>query len=276
MYDEIATLYHLVYSDCNAAIAQQAAGLDAIIRKHVGPPPRSILDVSCGIGTQALGLAALGHAVTASDLSSAAVERARREAAQRNLTIHFTVADMRRCAEVHGSGFDVVLSADNSIPHLLSDDAIREALGSFHQCIRPGGITILGVRDYRTEGRSSPQLVPYGFRSDGDDRYFVVQTRDWDGDFYDVAMYFIREGRGSTPATVISGSSRYYAVPIDRLISLLEESSFIEVQRLDGVLYQPVLVARRGTGRIRVRALESRVGEHDIAGGDQSRDDAQL
>jgi glycine/sarcosine N-methyltransferase len=250
MYDEIATLYHLIYRDWNAAIAQQASALDAIIRQQVGPPPQSILDVSCGIGTQALGLAALGHAVTASDLSSAAVERARLEAAQRNLAIDFTVADMRRCAEVHGSGFDVVLSADNSIPHLLSDDAIREALGNFHQCTRPGGIAILGVRDYVTEERSSPRLVPYGFRSDGDDRYFVVQTRDWDGDFYDVAMYFIREARGSKPATVIAGSSRYYAVPIDRLVALLEESSFIEIQRLDGVLYQhqPVLVARRGTG----------------------------
>ena len=248
MYDEIAALYHLVYQDWNAAIVQQAAALDAIIRTQVGPPPQSILDVSCGIGTQALGLAALGHVVTASDLSSAAVERARREAARRNLAIDFTVADMRRCAEVHGSGFDVVLSADNSLPHLLSDDAIRDALGSFHRCIRPGGITILGVRDYLTEGRSSPQLVPYGFRSDGDERYFVIQTRDWDGDFYDVGMYFIREGRGSTPAMVTAGSSRYYAIPIDRLVSLLHENSFIDIQRLDGALYQPVLVARRGPG----------------------------
>ena len=183
------------------------------------------------------------------------MERARLEAAQRNLAIQFTVADMRRCAEIHGSGFDVVLSADNSIPHLLSDDAIREALGNFHQCIQPGGITILGLRDYLTEERSSPRLVPYGFRSDGDDRYFVVQTRDWDGDFYDVAMYFIREGRSSRPATMIAGSSRYYAVPIDRLVSLLEQSSFIEIQRLDGVLYQhqPVLVARRGQDNIRIQ-----------------------
>ena len=63
-----------------------------------------------------------------------------------------------------------------------------------------------------------------------------------------MAMYFIREGRGAQPATVIAGSSRYYAVPIDRLVSLLEENSFIEIQRLDGVLYRPVLVARRGAG----------------------------
>src|SRR5262250_588029 len=132
MYDEIATLYHLIYRDWNAVIAQQATALDAVIRQHVGPPPRSILDVSCGIGTQALGLAALGHAVTGSDLSSAAVERARREAAQRNLAIDFTVADMRRCAEVHGSRFDVLPSAATSIPHLLRADAIREALGNFH------------------------------------------------------------------------------------------------------------------------------------------------
>src|SRR5215510_2272776 len=136
MYVEIATLYHLIYRDWNAVIAQQAMALDAIIRQHVGPPPRSILDVSCGIGTQALGLAALGHTVTASDLSSAAVHRARREASDRNLAIVFAVTDMRRCAEVHGSGFDVVLSVDNSIPHLLSDDAIREAFGNFYQCTR--------------------------------------------------------------------------------------------------------------------------------------------
>src|SRR5690349_4319515 len=102
MYDEIATVYHLIYPDWNAAIGQQAAALDTVIRAHVGPPPCSILDVSCGIGTQALGLAALGYAVTASDLSSGAVERARREAALRNLAIDFTVADMRRCAQVHG------------------------------------------------------------------------------------------------------------------------------------------------------------------------------
>src|SRR5215468_6533825 len=73
MYDEIAMLYHLIYRDWNAVIAQQAAALDAIIRQHVGPSPRSILDVSCGIGIQALGLAALGHAFTAQASTSCSV-----------------------------------------------------------------------------------------------------------------------------------------------------------------------------------------------------------
>jgi hypothetical protein len=74
------------------------------------------------------------------------------------------------------------------------NDSHRDGVEWGARCIRPGGITILDLRDYVAQERPSPQLVPYGFRLDGGDRYFVVQTRDWDGDFYDVAMYFIREG----------------------------------------------------------------------------------
>ena len=65
MYDSIADLYHLVYDDWNAAIARQASALDKVIANSIGPAPHSLLDVSCGIGTQALGMAALDYQVTA-------------------------------------------------------------------------------------------------------------------------------------------------------------------------------------------------------------------
>jgi SAM-dependent methyltransferase len=85
-YDELASLYHLVYPDWNASIERQAAALDAVIRE-CWPPVRTILDAACGIGTQALGLAQLGYHVTSSDLSPSAVARARREAVDRDLDI---------------------------------------------------------------------------------------------------------------------------------------------------------------------------------------------
>jgi 2-polyprenyl-3-methyl-5-hydroxy-6-metoxy-1,4-benzoquinol methylase len=97
----------------------------------VGSPPLSVLDVSCGIGTQTLGLAALGHRLTASDVSVAAVEHAQREVSQRRLPIAFRVGDMQLCRDLHGSVFDVVLSADKAVPHLLSDEAILEAFRGF-------------------------------------------------------------------------------------------------------------------------------------------------
>lgn len=39
--------------------------------------------------------------------------------------------------------------------------------------------------------------------------------------------------------------SRYYAVPIPRLMALMIDAGFVDVQRNDHVLFQPVLLGRR-------------------------------
>ncbi len=244
MYDEIANLYHLIYPDWEAAIPAQGKTLDRLIGRLVDDGG-SVLDVSCGIGTQALGLAALGHDVTASDLSSGAIGRARREAEQRDLAIEFSVADMRDCLAHHGSGYDVVLSADNSLPHLTGDD-VESAVRGFLGCLRPGGAVIIGIRDYRSdEDRTSPQVWPYGFREHTDGRYYIFQTRDWDGDSYEVGMYFVREETEGEPAKVVSGRSTYHALQVDDLMALLVDVGFERVERVDGASHQPVITAIR-------------------------------
>ena len=48
---------------------QYAMSTDVMIRRHLGPGPKVVLDCACGIGTQAIGLAACGHRVVATDLS---------------------------------------------------------------------------------------------------------------------------------------------------------------------------------------------------------------
>ena len=124
-YDKLAPFYHLIFENWQSSIARQATALDSIIRSAVGPYAHSVLDVACGIGTQAIGLAARGYRVTASDISAGAVQRARLESNQRNLTIEFSVADMRAAYSHHKQTFDIVLCADNSLPHLLTDQEIK-------------------------------------------------------------------------------------------------------------------------------------------------------
>lgn len=63
-YDTLAPYYHLIYADWEVSIGRQSRALDAIIRSTGGPQPRSVLDASCGIGTQSIGLAQLGYEVT--------------------------------------------------------------------------------------------------------------------------------------------------------------------------------------------------------------------
>jgi SAM-dependent methyltransferase len=94
-YDELAPLYHLVYEDWEATVVRQGTALASLIREHWGAGARTVLDAAVGIGTQALGLLALGFRVTGSDLSYAAVNRAQREAAARHLPLTCLVADFR-------------------------------------------------------------------------------------------------------------------------------------------------------------------------------------
>ena len=59
-YDHLASNYHLIFDDWEASIRRQAAVLGTILERECGPASTvKVLDCACGIGTQALGLAAL-------------------------------------------------------------------------------------------------------------------------------------------------------------------------------------------------------------------------
>jgi hypothetical protein len=92
--------------------------------------------------------------------------------------------------------------------------------------------------------RTGVEVQPYGVRDDQGARYLVFQVREWHGSHYDVAMYFV-EDRGGTACTVQVTRGQYYAVPIDRLLTLMCEAGFVDVQRLDDRYVQPLLMGRK-------------------------------
>jgi SAM-dependent methyltransferase len=243
-YDQLAPLYHLIYPDWEASIRRQATALDSVIREFWGKDHRTILDVACGIGTQALGLAQLGYDVTASDLAPAEIERAKHEAAQRSLPIAFSVADMREVHHHHLRQFDVVVACDNAIPHLLSDDALLAAFQAFFQCVRPGGGCLISVRDYDKEERSGLQVKAYGVRLEGSIRYLLFQVWEFHGLIYDLALYYVEDRGDANPATRVM-RSQYYAVSIDKLMTLLRDAGFQKVQRLDDRFFQPLIIGTK-------------------------------
>lgn len=243
-YAGLTPLYHLIYPDWGQSVERQAGELDALIRELWGEKVHSVLDASCGIGTQALGLAQLGYEVTASDLSPEAIERAKMEAQQRNLQIAFSVADMREAFTHHGRKFDAVISCDNSVPHLLTDDEIRKALRQFYLCTRPGGGCLISVRDYEKEDFSRQQIKPYGIRVQDGIRWLIWQVWDPHETTYDLSIYFV-EDSGGTECRAHVFRSTYYAVSIPRLMELMKEAGFADVCRADDRFFQPVLIGTR-------------------------------
>jgi SAM-dependent methyltransferase len=247
-YDALAPFYHLNYADWEAGIQRQAAALDAVLRSRGGLlPPADLLDAACGIGTQSLGLAALGYRVSGSDLSAEAIERARGEAAERTLPIEFSVADMRSVDVHHGREFDAVLACDNALPHLLDDGEILVALRAFHRCTRPGGLCLVSVRDYASDVREGVQaLTPVVHPVDGG-RSIVFQVWEFSGQVYETSLYLVDDRHDAEPHVRVL-RARYFAVTLRVLQRLMEAAGFVDVERLDEPFYQPLLVGRRAAG----------------------------
>jgi SAM-dependent methyltransferase len=243
-YDALAPWYHLVYQDWEATIGRQGRALSSLVASEWGSPPHRVLDAAVGIGTQALGLAAQGFRVTGSDISLSAVQRAGEEAGRRGLRLGCLVGDVR-ALPVRSTTFDIVLACDNALPHLLSEDDIRFAFQECLRCIRPRGGCVISMRDYgMPPSPGAVETQDYGERVWSGRRCRLVQIRRWRGELYDVAFELVtndeaKEVVARTPETT------YFAIAIARMAVLMAEAGFTRVRRIDGCLFQPVLVGTR-------------------------------
>jgi SAM-dependent methyltransferase len=246
MYDDLAACYHLIFENWDASIARQAGVLGPLIEAACGKSPARILDAACGIGTQAIGLAMRGHAVTGSDLSEAAVARASLEAAARNLAIPFYAADLRDLSAVPGGPFDTVLIADNAFAHLLSEDDVRRAAASAAGKLDTGGILLATIRDYDSLVTARPAFQGPAFYDDGGRRRIVHQVWDWTGDrHYTMHLYITRETATGWKSRHFS--SAFHAVPRAMLTGALEAAGFSTVRWIEpgeSGYYQPIVLAR--------------------------------
>ena len=250
-YDGLADDYHLIFLDWAASRDRQGGILDGIIREALGPGAKDVLDASCGIGTQALGVAARGHRVFASDISPVSVARAEREAAALGLKLAgFAVADMRTLSDQISQRFDVVLSCDNALPHLLEDAELAAAAHHLHAVLRPGGLLIATMRDYDAAQPSPGAAVPTELRllGEGDSRRLVFQVWAWatDGRSYEVEQ-FILQPQGEGWRTT-SARTRYRVLKREELSRALITAGFRDVHWYmpeTSSFYQPLVTARR-------------------------------
>ena len=241
-YDQLAPYYTFLYADWEASVTRQSAALDGIIHEFFGPTARTLLDAACGVGTQIIGLAALGYTITASDISPAEVERARDLARQRNLAIDFRVADMRTLRTVIPETFDVIIACDTAVPHLLTDNDILRAFQQFYGCTTSRGGCIISVRDYTDLERGGRQIHPRLVHDIPGGRLLMFDVWDFDGDYYDLTIYAVEDHGLAEAVTHVIRGGRYYCVTIAQLEQLLKEAGFQQVITLHDRFFQPVLV----------------------------------
>ena len=243
-YDDLAPDYDVLHADWPASVRGQGAVLDALIRGELGGAPQRVLDCSCGIGTQAIGLALQGHDVLATDLSPASVERARGEAEAMGASLATGVADFTRLAEQVEGTFDCVLSCDNSVAHLHEDADLARFAAGVAAKLRPGGLALVSLRDY--EALRAERVSGHPVRVGRGTISFQVWEWEDDGRGYELLQFTLR-GAGETWHTACR-RTRLRALLRGELCGALAAAGLGDVRWRapdETGYYQPVVTARK-------------------------------
>jgi len=233
------------FLDRQSATHEQATILNRLFEENGFCPSSSILDCACGIGTQAIGLAALGYPVTASDISSKELEEAKARAESSRVRIRFERADFCALSKTFSKQFDIVICMDNALPHMLSKSALETAIQSITRQIKAGGIFVASIRDYDALLEEKPSYSPPYIHKTGKGQRVSFQTWDWKGDHYRFTQYIIDDEETLQTHKFIC---EYRATRRAELTSLLLAGGYSSVEWKfpeETGFYQPVVIARK-------------------------------
>lgn len=123
-------------------INEQTQAKNALIEKLLKEQKvKTVLDMTCGAGSQVFYLTERGYEVIGSDFSPALLDIARNKAKQMNRNIIFIDGDMR---ELKAGKFDAVITIFNAIGHLTKAD-FEKALQNIHTNLNEDGIYIFDI-----------------------------------------------------------------------------------------------------------------------------------
>lgn len=247
-YNQIAGDYHLIFKNWEASVRHQGEIIDKIIQKEAMSKCRSILDCSCGIGTQAIGLALCGYEVEGTDISSSAIERAKQEAGKFGVEIPFKAADFLTLGKQIKGTFDAVISFDNSLPHLLTDEDLLNAAENIGVKLNKNGLFMASIRDYDAIIKSKPSSTPVkAFNSSGV-KHITFQTWEWPKSepVYIMHMFMLKDNNGKWEVT--ENCVKYRALERAELTEILEKAGFSSIlwhMPKESGYYQPIVTAHK-------------------------------
>jgi SAM-dependent methyltransferase len=227
-YDAVVDHYHLFYRDWQATVDREGMTLRKVLAGR-----RKILDASCGTGTQAIALAKQGFNVTAADLSAAMLDKARANAKAYDLgaNIQFVNAGFLELPEKVGGTFHAVITKGNALPHLLTDVEIKKAVQNFHDLLVPGGLLLIGIRDYDAILEDRLRFVPGQFHDDPSQRDIFFDIWDYDdGPPVVITFHKFRVFGSGEDYQVVKNSVKYRALLRSELEAMLTEAGFTDIK----------------------------------------------
>jgi len=123
-------------------ISEQTEAKNALIEQLLkSHKVKTVLDMTCGAGSQVFYLHDRNYDVVGSDFSPALLQIARKKSQDLNLNVNFIDGDMR---DLRVGEFDAVITIFNAVGHLIKAD-FEVALKNIHANLNDGGVYIFDI-----------------------------------------------------------------------------------------------------------------------------------
>lgn len=112
--------------------------IEKILKKH---KVETVLDLTCGTGSQVFWLAKRGYKVTGADFSPALLNIAKEKARKEKINIRLLEGDMRK---IKVGNFDAVITISNAVGHLTKAD-FEKAMRNIYRNLKKGGLYVFDI-----------------------------------------------------------------------------------------------------------------------------------
>src|SRR5579862_5599676 len=166
-YNKDSEKYDL-YNEENSKIINGT--LEKILKKY---KVKTVLDLTCGTGSQVFWLTKHGYTVTGSDISPGMLKIAKNKAKQEKISVQLLLGDMRT---IQVGKFDAALTIFNSIGH-LTKAGFEKAMRNIHSNLHNGGIYVFDIfnKQYFLRDNNITKLSIEWVKTEGDTKLRQIQ-----------------------------------------------------------------------------------------------------
>ncbi len=217
-YNEDAKYYD-AFNEENSKVINQT--LEKILKKH---KVKSVLDLTCGTGSQVFWLAKRGFEVVGSDINANMLKAARIRAKKEKCDVKFIQGDMRTSQL---GTFDAVITIFNAIGHLTKKD-FEKAMRNVGSNLKQGGLYIFDINNlsYLIKDDQITKLTIDWQKTVGNvkTRAFQYSTVDHDGILASYTTCFEQKGTQKPKITQTSQTLQIYTAK--QLKEILQRNGF--------------------------------------------------
>lgn len=204
--------------------------LEKILKEH---HVATVLDLTCGTGSQVFWLSSAGFEIVGSDISRSMLKVAKQKAKLKRLKIKFLQGD---CSTIHVGNFDAAITIFNSIGHLTCED-FKITIKNINRNLNPGGLYIFDIfnLDYLKTSDNITRLTMDRMTTSNGNKLREIQfsTISDDGILASYSTYVYQDGH-SSPTKVSKGYENTLQVySSSELQEILKESGFVVLAQTD-------------------------------------------